>query len=111
MTLNANAPQASAPAQQAAPDSSPAPTGHILGSTEGLGLCRHCGSDQLDTRVTFGDNAMPLFCAGVALGVLSVPFMLVYVGFFTILLAIPLMLAPLMTKKTSVVCNNCHQTM
>ncbi len=48
--------------------------GRVLGSTSDVGLCPTCGAERLAAG---NENAMPLFVAGAALGVMSVPFMLV----------------------------------
>ncbi len=94
----------SAPASQA--DGSIDGSGRVLGSTSDVGLCPTCGSERLSAG---NENAMPLFVAGVALGVMSIPFMLVtFVGIIALIAAIPMMLAPLMMNKTASVCPKCQ---
>ena len=125
MTLNANAQQASAapapivPVYREVSDRAPAPTADstatapaaTLGSTQAIGLCPHCGSDQLGSQMTAGENAMPLMFAGIALGVVSIPFMLVtIVGVLALLVAVAMVVAPLLMKRQSTVCAGCQRT-
>lgn len=82
--------------------------GRVLGSTSDVGLCPTCGAERLSAG---NENAMPLFVAGAALGVMSIPFMLVtFVGIIALIAAIPMMLAPLMMTKTAGVCPKCQST-
>lgn len=80
----------------------------VLGSTSDVGLCPTCGAERLSAG---NENAMPLFVAGAALGVMSIPFMLVtFVGIIALIAAIPMMLAPLMMNRTEGVCPKCQST-
>ena len=83
---------------------SDSPTSRVLGNVSDVGLCPDCGAERLSTG---NENAMPLFIAGAALGVMSIPFMLVtFVGIVALVASIPMMLAPLLMGKQSV-CPNC----
>ncbi len=82
--------------------------GRVLGSTSDVGLCPACGAERLAAG---NENAMPLFVAGAALGVMSIPFMLVtFVGVIALISAIPMMLAPLMMNRTADICPKCQST-
>lgn len=79
-----------------------------LGSTADVGLCPNCGAERLQAN---NENAMPLFVAGAALGVMSIPFMLVtIVGVVALIAAIPMMLAPLMMGTSPGACPKCSTT-
>lgn len=96
-----------APIYREIPAPADAPPGRTLGSTADVGLCPNCGGERLAVS---NENAMPLFVAGAALGVMSIPFMLVtVVGVVALIAAIPMMLAPLMMSKTTGICPKCAQ--